>query len=199
MKTTTKILLAGAVMAVSLPANLAAQRSAVEIWSQSCGSCHRIQPANRYTADQWGTIVSQMALQANMTDDEAASVLAFLESGAKKLAVAEPARSEGTLVASSDPAYLPDIQPMDGKEVFAKQCAACHGTAGKGDGPASAAFNPSPPDFTDPELMATKTDEELLEVLKNGRNGMPGYATILSPEEVDAVFAYLRGLSAEEE
>lgn len=198
MKTLTKILLAGAVMAISLPGNLAAQRSGVEMWSQTCGNCHRIQPADRYTADQWVTILGQMSVQARLTDEEEASILAFLQSGAKKVAVAEPVRSEGTLVASTDPAFVPDVQPMDGKDVYAKQCVACHGKGGKGDGPAAAAFNPRPVDFTDADLMGSKADEELLEILKNGRNGMPGFAAILSPEEIDAVLAYVRSLSAEE-
>jgi mono/diheme cytochrome c family protein len=35
-----------------------------------------------------------------------------------------------------------------GKSIFAINCASCHGPAGKGDGPAAAALNPKPRDFT---------------------------------------------------
>jgi mono/diheme cytochrome c family protein len=39
-------------------------------------------------------------------------------------------------------------QVAKGKELFAVNCASCHGSLGKGDGPASAALNPKPRDFT---------------------------------------------------
>ena len=35
-----------------------------------------------------------------------------------------------------------------GKSLFAVNCASCHGATGHGDGPASAALNPKPRDFT---------------------------------------------------
>lgn len=35
-----------------------------------------------------------------------------------------------------------------GKTIFSVNCASCHGTTGKGDGPAAAALNPKPRDFT---------------------------------------------------
>ena len=35
-----------------------------------------------------------------------------------------------------------------GKQLFAINCASCHGTDGKGDGPAAAALNPKPRDYT---------------------------------------------------
>ncbi len=40
-----------------------------------------------------------------------------------------------------------------GKLVYDDKCAACHGAAGKGDGPAAAALNPKPANFTDKTYM----------------------------------------------
>jgi len=43
------------------------------------------------------------------------------------------------------------IQPTtatSGKEMFTTYCAVCHGTGGKGDGPAAAALKKRPPDLT---------------------------------------------------
>lgn len=41
-----------------------------------------------------------------------------------------------------------DALVNQGKTTFAVNCASCHGTGGKGDGPAAAALNPKPRDFT---------------------------------------------------
>jgi mono/diheme cytochrome c family protein len=41
-----------------------------------------------------------------------------------------------------------NIQPSDGQQMFNSYCAACHGTAGRGDGPAAAALTPIPSDLT---------------------------------------------------
>ncbi len=40
-----------------------------------------------------------------------------------------------------------------GKQVYDDKCAPCHGPAGKGDGPAAAALNPKPANFTDKAFM----------------------------------------------
>ena len=37
---------------------------------------------------------------------------------------------------------------ISGKEIFLKYCASCHGTGGKGDGPAAFALKPPPSDLT---------------------------------------------------
>ena len=40
-----------------------------------------------------------------------------------------------------------------GKQTYDDKCSACHGTLGKGDGPAAAALNPKPVNFTDQTFM----------------------------------------------
>lgn len=42
-----------------------------------------------------------------------------------------------------------DISPTDGVGMFRGYCAPCHGTSGKGDGPAAAALNPKPANLTE--------------------------------------------------
>jgi Dihaem cytochrome c len=83
-------LVAGLIV-LSAPGTAQAQdsRSDVEIWAQSCSSCHAIQPARRYTADQWGSIMVHMKLTANLTDAESAAVLRFMSQGARKQAGTE--------------------------------------------------------------------------------------------------------------
>jgi mono/diheme cytochrome c family protein len=38
--------------------------------------------------------------------------------------------------------------PLEGAQIFHEYCAACHGTGGKGDGPAAPALRHAPPDLT---------------------------------------------------
>lgn len=86
----------------------------------------------------------------------------------------------------------------DGSAIYAKNCVSCHGKEGEGDGPAAAALNPKPPDLTDAERMSALSDEDLLEILSDGKGFMPGYASMLSPEELRVLAAYVRSLSAED-
>lgn len=41
-----------------------------------------------------------------------------------------------------------DYVTMSGKDLYSRFCAACHGVAGKGDGPVAATFNVEVPDLT---------------------------------------------------
>lgn len=62
--------------------------------------------------------------------------------------------------------------PTAGRETFLKHCASCHGTAGKGDGPAAFALKPPPSDLTTlAKLNGGKFPEGYVSaVVKFGRN-----------------------------
>lgn len=79
-----------------------------------------------------------------------------------------------------------------GAVVFAQNCAQCHGNDGKG----KAAFKT--PDFTDPSVQASLTDEQMIAIIRNGKKGtaMPGWAGQLSDEQITAVAAYVRSLGS---
>jgi cytochrome c5 len=88
-------------------------------------------------------------------------------------------------------ALLPDdLNP----EIFAERCAMCHGTEGKGDGMAAAAFDPKPTNFADPEFQAARTDDELAKAISDGSGTMPGFAQQLSAEEIQSLVNYIREL-----
>ena len=62
-----------------------------------------------------------------------------------------------------------------GKVLFETNCASCHGTSGKGDGPVGAALQPPPRDFTVGEFKFDTdkdgkpgTDADLMNVVTNG-------------------------------
>jgi len=168
--------LIGVMTSLMPTAILAQQRSGVEIWAQTCRNCHKIQPPNRYTPDQWSTLVVHMSVYTRMTDAEADAVLQFLQGGAKPVRL-------GPSIITTDPA-----------ELFSSLCSPCHGSMGKGDGPVSPWLEPRPVDLTDPELQRSRTDAELEAVLQNGKRSMPGFGNQLTPEQISALVNYVRSL-----
>ena len=82
-----------------------------------------------------------------------------------------------------------------GDKIYAERCALCHGPGGKGDGPASAGLDPKPRNHTDGAYMRTRTNKQLLEVIRNGKGAMPGWNGILTEAEIHAVLKHVRSLA----
>ncbi len=185
------------VIGATLASPLEGQRSGVEIWSANCGRCHMIQPANRYDAKGWADIGLHMAITARLTTAETTSVIEFLQSAARRVALQEDLEKAAiTRVASlSLASVVPRIE--DPAKVYESQCVACHGKTGKGDGVAAVAFNPKPSSFADPEFGETRTLEQVVVVITNGKAAMPPFATSISPEDIGALAQYLLKMSKE--
>ena len=74
-------------------------------------------------------------------------------------------------------------------------CFNCHGTSGKGDGPAGPLQDPTPTNFTNPKFHKNRTDGEMFWVIKNGSAGtaMAGMiGTAITEEEAWFVINYER-------
>ena len=86
------------------------------------------------------------------------------------------------------------------KEKYQQLCAVCHGAAGKGDGPAAAALNPKPRDYSDKAFARRITDAAMLEIIKRGgaavqkSPAMPAWGEVLREEEIRSLIAYIRTL-----
>lgn len=85
-----------------------------------------------------------------------------------------------------------------GKEKYDLFCTSCHGTEGKGDGPAGAALDPKARDLSDAAYVSTITDENLTNVIKNGGASvgksamMPAWGGALSDDDIANIVTYLR-------
>jgi mono/diheme cytochrome c family protein len=91
----------------------------------------------------------------------------------------------------------PDLKAAKAK--YDQLCVTCHGASGKGDGPAAAALNPKPGNFTDCKAMAKETDETLIKIIKDGSQSvgrsplMPPWGTSLKDADILNLVAYVRG------
>ena len=73
-------------------------------------------------------------------------------------------------------------------------CFNCHGTSGRGDGPAAAALDPSPRNFHHHGFWRHRTEGEIFWVIKHGSPGtaMISFGSQLTDEEIWTVIRYLR-------
>ncbi len=91
--------------------------------------------------------------------------------------------------------------PVAGKATYEKTCSLCHGTTGKGDGPAAAALPTKPRNHTDGNYMNQLKDDYLFKIIKEGGAAvgkaqfMPAWGTQLKDPEIWNVIAYIRTLA----
>jgi len=106
---------------------------------------------------------------------------------AEPLAPAHVSNTGMGLVAAS-----PAKGSSNGASIFKRNCTMCHGPDGKG----IASFKT--PDFTDPKVQASLTDQEMLEIITNGKKGtlMPAWGGKLSEKEIREVQGFVRSLAS---
>ena len=81
----------------------------------------------------------------------------------------------------------------DAKPLYDTNCVLCHGSTGKGDGPAASALNPRPKSLADKAVQA-QSDGELFWKISEGRGAMPAWKQ-LSEKERWSLVHYLRSLA----
>lgn len=83
-----------------------------------------------------------------------------------------------------------------GKELWATECAECHGDSGRGDGPEMPQTERSSGDLSDPNITVFISDSALYVNTAEGiGEHMPAFSPQLNEEQVQAVVAYTRILS----
>jgi cytochrome c oxidase subunit 2 len=80
-----------------------------------------------------------------------------------------------------------------GEALYAKNCAACHGETGGGDGPGGRYMEERPTDFTDARTMAGGSSQIYYAKTRRGGmgTGMPYWGTIFTEEETWGIVDYL--------
>ena len=78
-----------------------------------------------------------------------------------------------------------------GADIYKSKCQSCHGADGSGNTPAGKATKVRP--FNSPEIIKM-SDDDLIQITKNGRGKMPAYAGKLTDDQIKAVIAHIRTL-----
>ena len=129
-------------------------------------------------------------------------------SGAARVARATPTLAGQTVrapagAAAASPTTVVATEAPRGARLYRQYCATCHGTDGRGDGPAAPPLQPRPRDFTGGVFKVKSTPgaapPSLADVRAVIASGLPGtsmtaFGGILSPAEIDAVADHVRGL-----
>lgn len=96
------------------------------------------------------------------------------------------------------------VSSLRGGRVYSRACAACHGAAGNGGGPAARHLNPRPRDFTSGTYKfrstptgTLPTDEDLYRTVTSGipMTMMPAFEDLLTERERRDVVAYIKSFS----
>lgn len=82
-----------------------------------------------------------------------------------------------------------------GKELYASNCAECHGPTGQGDGPRAADLPLQPASWTDQSLLAQLSASGIVERILSGGDGIHAFQDILNQEQAYTVAGYIRTLS----
>lgn len=81
-----------------------------------------------------------------------------------------------------------------GKGLYSANCSSCHGTDGKGDGPAATGLNPAPRNYTSND--GWKNGRKISDIYKTLQEGIPSSAmasySYMNPEDIFALAAYIR-------
>jgi high-affinity iron transporter len=88
------------------------------------------------------------------------------------------------------------IDLAQGRQLYERSCASCHGMSGLGDGTAGRAMTPKPPAIGDAVTMRDVSPATMYRILSVGIAGTPmtGYAAAFTPEQRWNIVSYLMSL-----
>lgn len=107
-----------------------------------------------------------------------------------------PGSATDAAVAGAPPAAA----ATTGEALYARWCAACHGPAGKGDGPNAANLPVKPAAHASKDAMSARPDDSLFDTIASGgavmnrSPRMPAFGATLTPAEIRLLVRHIRTL-----
>jgi len=113
---------------------------------------------------------------------------------AARATFAFPIAAPGEVSGSRNPLSPDAATLVAGRQLYADNCAACHGVAGKGDGPSAEGLNPRPADFSQHMIPGKHTDGQVFLWIRDGfpNSAMPAWKDRLSEQQIWQLVTYLR-------
>lgn len=81
---------------------------------------------------------------------------------------------------------------QSGSELYARHCASCHGTEGRGETEKGREFDV--PNIADAKWQKRHSNAKISKKIQKGGGGMPAFAKKLSQAEINSLVAYVRTL-----
>ena len=86
--------------------------------------------------------------------------------------------------------------PAHVKTIYKVDCALCHGDNGNGKTDLATGMGLTLTDFTDPKTLQSKTDQELFELIRKGKDKMPPEEENRAKDaEIKSLIVFIRNLS----
>jgi mono/diheme cytochrome c family protein len=123
------------------------------------------------------------------TEARAAKPVPAAQHGAHTHTHADAAKLKNPVAATTE-------SVANGAAIFAKQCAACHGATGKGDGAMAAKLKSKPADLTDAEWKHGPSDGEIFTLIRDGAKnaGMKAFRGALTDRQMWDLVNYIRSV-----
>lgn len=112
------------------------------------------------------------------------------------LSIANPDVAKAGLEDAVAYLWMSDVDPAQleqARALYNKNCAACHGETGDGQGPAADTLAQEPVSFSDWSHMSEMRSDVLYAKLRRGGMGtsMPNFGTVFTPDETWSLVHYL--------
>lgn len=172
------------------------QKGGAQLWVDNCSRCHNYRSPTEFTPNQWNTIMLHMRFQGGLTCQEAKEVLDYLTQSSlsefkTKTTSTPPAPPNAPTTQAAKKTGKIVAAKLSGRAIYQKTCIGCHGSDGKGIGPAF-------PDFTKKGGVLSQPNNVLLNNIIHGKGGMPprGGNPTLSDDELKAALDYIKSAFA---
>ncbi len=85
------------------------------------------------------------------------------------------------------------------KKIYEVDCALCHGSKGDGKTDLAKDMSLTLSDFTDPKTLSTKSDQQIFDLIRKGKDKMPGEEEGRAKnDDVKSLIIYIRNMSKDQ-